>query len=330
MALRHRFRSLWVAVVATAVFWVACSVQAETKDPRFITIGTGGVTGVYYPAGIAICRLVNRARKENGIRCSVDSTSGSIYNLNALRDGELDLAIVQSDWQYHAYTGTSVFKGRGPFKGLRSVLSLHSEPLTIVARRDSGIRKFADLKGKRVNIGAPGSGQQATLEVLMHQMGWTMNDFAQVSEIKPSEQSQALCDNRIDAFVYTVGHPSGAIKEATSSCDSVLVTVDNPAVRALVRESPYYSAAIIPGGMYRGNPKDVKTFGVRATLVTRADVPDEVIYSVVKAIFENFEEFKEQHPAFEHLEKKAMVSEGLSAPLHAGALHYYRQVGLLR
>ncbi len=294
---------------------------------EFITIGTGGVTGVYYPTGGAICRLMNKNRKETGIRCSVESTGGSVYNINTIREGELEFGVAQSDWQYHAYHGTSKFADAGPFEDLRAVFSIHPEPFTVVARADAGITNFSDLEGKRVNIGNPGSGQRGTMEVLMDAMGWTTDNFALATELKASEQSAALCDNQIDAMVYTVGHPSGSIQEATTSCDSVLVTVDGPAVEELINNNDYYRSAIIPGGMYRGNPDDVSTFGVGATLVTSANVSDDAVYALVSAVFDNFEDFKKLHPAFAHLKPEEMISAGLSAPLHPGALRYYREQG---
>ncbi len=314
------------AAVAAAVTIGSAAAHAES----FITIGTGGVTGVYYPTGGAICRLVNKMRKDTGIRCSVESTGGSIYNLNTIREGELEFGVAQSDWQYHAYNGTSKFKDQGPFKDLRAVFSIHPEPFTVVARADAGIKTFADLKGKRVNIGNPGSGQRGTMEVLMKALGWTTSDFALATELKASEQSAALCDNQIDAMVYTVGHPSGSIQEATTSCDSVLVPVEGPAVDKLVADNSFYRTATIPGGMYRGNPNDVNTFGVGATLVTSAKVPDEVVYTVVKAVFDNFDDFKKLHPAFANLSEKQMISDGLSAPLHPGAVKYYKERGWLK
>ncbi len=295
----------------------------------FVTIGTGGVTGVYYPTGGAICRLVNKGRKAHGIRCSVESTGGSVYNLNTIAAGELDMGVAQSDWQYHAYHGTSKFKDAGPNKDLRAVFSVHPGPFTVVARKDSGIKTFADLKGKRVNIGNPGSGQRGTMEVVMKALGWTNADFKLASELKSAEQSQALCDNKIDAMVFTVGHPSGSIKEATTSCDSVIVEVSGPVIDKLIKENDYYRTATIPGGMYRGTDSDVKTFGVGATFVTSAKVPEIVIYNVVKAVFENFEDFKKLHPAFSVLKKEEMIKDGLSAPLHKGAIKYYKEAGLM-
>ena len=301
-------------------------VQAEQT---FVTIGTGGVTGVYYPTGGAICRLVNKTRKEHGIRCSVESTGGSVYNLNTIRAGELDMGVAQSDWQYHAYNGTSKFKAKGPNKDLRAVFSVHPEPFTVVARKDSGIKKFEQLKGKRVNIGNPGSGQRGTMEVVMGIYGWKKKDFKLASELKSAEQSKALCDNKVDAMVFTVGHPSGSIKEASTSCDSVLVEVASPKIDKLVMKNDYYRHAVIPGGMYRGTPEDTKTFGVGATFVTSAKVPENVIYNVVKAVFTNFDQFKKLHPAFANLKKEEMIKDGLSAPLHKGAIKYYKEAGLM-
>ncbi len=209
------------------------------------------------------------------------------------------------------------------------MFSLHAEPFTVVARADSGIATFDDLKGKRVNVGNPGSGQRSTMEMLMAAKGWTMNDFALVSELKSAEQAQALCDDKIDAMVFTVGHPSGSIQEATTSCAARLIPVTGPEVDQLLAQNPYDVKSVIPGGMYPGNDQDVETFGVKATLVTRADVPDDVVYEVTKAVFEHLDEFKKLHPAFAALQKQEMVAQALSAPLHPGAAKYYKEAGLM-
>ncbi len=316
--------------IATGLFALGTLMGGTAMaQETFISIGTGGVTGVYYPAGGAICRLVNRDRAEHGIRCGVESTGGSIFNLNAIRSGELEFGVAQSDWQYHAFNGTSQFEETGPFEGLRAVFSLHPEPFTVVARADSGITNFEDLAGKRVNIGNPGSGQRGTMDVVMEAMGWTLDTFAQATELPPAEQSLALCDNNVDAIVYTVGHPSGAIQEATTACDTVLVNVDNDAIRALVEERDYYRMATIPGGMYRGTAEDVTTFGVGATFVSSDAVSEEVAYQVVRAIFENLDQFTALHPALASLDPAEMVGDGLSAPLHDGAARYFREAGLM-
>ena len=321
--------STMALAVAVGAFALTTTESAEAADQKFITIGTGGITGVYYPTGGAICRLVNKGRKDHGVRCSVESTGGSVYNLNTIRAGELDMGVAQSDWQFHAYNGTSKFKGAGANKNLRAVFSVHPEPFTVVARKDSGIKNFMDLKGKRVNVGNPGSGQRGTMEVLMSALGWTMSDFKLASELKSSEQSKALCDNKIDAMVFTVGHPSGSIKEATTTCDTVLVTVDGKAVDKLVKDNDYYRTATIPGGMYRGNDSDTKTFGVGATFVSSTAAPNDVVYVVVKSVFQNFDSFRKLHPAFANLNPEEMVKDGLSAPVHDGAKKFYKEAGLM-
>ena len=316
-------------LAAVAAASTALAAGAVSAQQTFIAIGTGGVTGVYYPTGGAICRLVNRDRAEHGVRCGVESTGGSVFNINAIRGGELEFGVAQSDWQFHAFNGTSRFEEQGAFEELRAVFSVHPEPFTVVARADAGISTFEDLQGKRVNVGNPGSGQRGTMEVLMGAMGWTMDDFAVASELQAAEQSQALCDNNIDAMIYTVGHPSGSIQEATTACDSVLVTVANDAVTQLVEENSFYRTATIPGGMYRGNDSDVETFGVGATFVTSADVPEEVVYTVVSAVFENLDQFRGLHPAFANLDAETMANDSLSAPLHPGAERYFREAGLI-
>lgn len=306
------------------------TLAAPAFATEYVTIGTGGVTGVYYPTGGSICRLVNKDKKVHGVRCSVESTGGSVYNINTIRAGELEMGVAQSDWQFHAYNGTSKFEEKGPFKELRAIFSVHPEPFTVVARADSGIKNFDDLKGKRVNIGNPGSGQRGTMEVVMKAKGWNESTFAVASSLKASEQSKALCDNKIDAMVYVAGHPSGSIKEATTTCDSNIVNVKGPVIDKLIKDNPYYRTATIPGGMYKGNGEDVTTFGVGATFVTSSKVPEKVVYTVVKSVFENFDAFKKLHPAFANLKKEEMVKDGLSAPLHAGALKYYKEVGLIK
>ncbi|MDX1513376.1 MAG: TAXI family TRAP transporter solute-binding subunit [Gammaproteobacteria bacterium] len=305
---------------------VAISTPAVLAE-SFVTIGTGGQTGVYYVVGQSICKLVNRGQKDHGIKCTAPSTGGSVANLNAIRAGEQDMGVAQSDWQYHAYNGTSKFSDQGPFKELRSVFSVHPEPFTVIARTDSGIKSFDDLKGKRVNVGNPGSGQRGTMEVLMEAKGWKMDDFKLASELKSAEQAQALCDNKVDAIVFTVGHPNGSIQEATTSCDAIVVPVTGAEVDKLVSENPFYAKATIPGGMYKGTDSDVSTFGVKATFVSSTKTDEKTIYEVVKAVFDNFDRFKRLHPAFEHLDPKQMIKDGTSAPIHDGAAKYFNEKG---
>ncbi|WP_102109961.1 TAXI family TRAP transporter solute-binding subunit [Oceaniglobus roseus] len=299
------------------------AAQAE----EFITIGTAGQTGVYYVVGQSVCQLVNRNTDRHGLRCTAPATGGSIANLNGLRAGDLSFGVVQSDWQYHALNGTSTFADAGPDPKLRSVLSAHADVVTVLARADAGIETLQDLKGKKVNIGNPGSGSRATAEVLLDTIGIEVSDLALASELKSAEQSAALCDDKVDAIMFSAGHPVGNITEATVSCDTRFLQVNGPEVQALVAETPYYSPAVIPAGTYRGQPEEIESFGPLATLVTSADTDEEAVYEVVKAIFDNFDRFCGLHPAFANLKPEDMISNGIIAPLHPGAERYYREQG---
>lgn len=316
-------------LAAGLAFGGILATPANAAEQTFVSIGTGGVTGVYYPTGGAICRLVNKGRKQHGIRCSVESTGGSVYNINTIRGGELDMGVAQSDWQYHAYNGTGkeAFIKAGPFKELRAVFSVHPEPISIIARADSGIKHIDDLVGKRVNIGNPGSGTEATWNVVWNALGHSKDDLKLASQMKSAETPGALCDNKIDAFFWLVGNPAALNKEATTTCDAVFAEVNGPKIDKLLADNSFYRHAIIPGGMYRGNPKDVPTFGVGATFVTSSAVPEKVIYEIVKAVFDNFEDFKKLHPAFGVLKENEMIKDALSAPLHKGAVKYYKERG---
>jgi uncharacterized protein len=320
----QRIGSSRLAIAALCA--LAALVAPARAEQKFVTIGTGGVTGVYYAVGGAICRLMNKNRAETGLRCSVESTGGSVFNANAIKSGELDFGLAQSDVQFNAA------KGEGPFKNnadpdLRAVFSVHPEPFTVLARKDVGVKQFADFKGKRFNIGNPGSGTLASMEELLKQLGWTKADFSLAAELKADEQGTALCDNKIDGFFYGVGHPSAAIQDPTIACGAKLISLTGPAVDALVKEHPYYARATIPGGMYANNPDPTQTYGVLATVVTSAKVSDDTVYALVKAVFENFDEFKKLHPAFATLDPKAMIKNGLSAPLHPGAVKFYKEKG---
>ncbi|MGE4532888.1 MULTISPECIES: TAXI family TRAP transporter solute-binding subunit [Halomonas] len=320
---RHAFSAAAFTGALLGAAMVASPAVAQ--EEKFITIGTGGQTGVYYVVGQSVCRLVNRLEDAN-IKCNAPSTGGSVANVNGIKSGELDMGVVQSDVQYQAYNGTGNFEGE-PYEDLRAVFRVHGEPLTLLARADSGIETLDDLEGKRVNIGNPGSGQRNTMEVVMEAKGWDMDTFSLASQLDAAEQAAALADNNIDAMVYVVGHPNGSIQEATTTVDSRLIPLNDEAIDGIVEEYPYYSKSVIPGGLYKGNDEDVETFGVAATFVTTAEADEEVVYQTVKAIFDNFDRFTQLHPAFQNLDPEEMVSQGLSAPLHDGAARYYREQG---
>lgn len=317
--------------VMGAVFTAMNPASAHAKTV-FVTIGTGGITGVYYPTGGAICKMINDKRDTYGIRCTVEATGGSVFNINAVLAGDLEFGIAQSDRQYQAVKGEAEWKDKGPQKDLRAVFSLHPEAVTLVAAEDAGIKTIADLKGKRVNIGNPGSGQlQNSIDVL-ESFGINWEKDIKAEQAKAAEAPGLLQDGRIDAFFYTVGHPSGAIKEATAGHRKVrFVPIDGPPLEALLKKYPYYAKAMIPIAMYEGaaNKENVPTVGVKATFVTSAKTPDHVVYAIVKEIFDNLDAFKTLHPAYEVLTKPSML-EGLSAPFHPGAEKYFKEKGLLK
>ena len=334
-----RAREFFGNGLATAIITIALLLgwmgETHAAKKRFVSIGTGGPTGVYFAAGNAICRLVHKEAAEgrakgrkHGLRCSAPSTNGSTYNISEIAAGELEFGVAQSDWQYHAYNCSN--DKVKCFKELRSVFSIHGEPFHLIAGKDSGIRSWGDLKGKRVNIGNPGSGHRGTMEVLMAATGTTAADFAKAAELTSDQQSEALCQGDIDAFVYTVGVPNAGVTVATDGCEARILDLNGPAEQELVRSKPFYVFTRIPKGTYRTTVVPVTTFGVVATLVTGAQVPEEDVYEVVRAVMEHISELRQLHPAFAQLNPKKMISDGLSAPLHPGPAKYYREKGWLK
>jgi TRAP transporter TAXI family solute receptor len=320
---------LYASIAAAALAAAGFGAPAVAQQ-KFVTIGTGGVTGVYYAAGGAICRLVNKDRAKHNIRCSVESTGGSVFNVNTIKAGELDLGFSQSDVQYNALKGESQFKAAGAYGDLRALFSVHPEPFTVVARKELNAKTLADLKGRRFNVGNPGSGTRASMEELMSAIGWKMGDFSLASELKADEHGPALCDGKIDGFFYGVGHPSANIQDPTTSCGAKLLSITGPAVDQLVASRPFYARVTIPGGLYPNNPDPAQTYGVLATVVASSKTSADSVYQVVKAVFDNFEEFKKLHPALAHLKPENMIKDGLSAPLHDGAVRYYKEKGWIK
>ena len=294
---------------------------------QYITIGTGGVTGVYYPTGGAICRMMNKVKKETKIKCSVESTGGSVYNINNIKNGELDFGIAQSDVVYQATYGTGKFKNK-PYKDLRVVMSIHPELLTFVVRKDSGIESLKDIEHKRINIGNPGSGNEATVNLLFSQPGLNNIHFNKEG-LKAAESPNALKDKKIDGYFYMVGHPTANIKDAANSTAIDLINIDGKEAQKLVKEKPYYAFGVIPAGMYKGVNHDTKTYGVKAVLVTNNKMSNKAVHSMVKAILDNFSKFKRLHPAYKNLTKKDLLKGFDLKIMHPGAKQAFKEAGLL-
>lgn len=318
-------------ILGAALFFGTMASLGSTAMAKttFVTIGTGGITGVYYPTGGAIAKMVNKKRDQYGIRATVESTGGSVFNVNAVMGGDLDFGVVQSDRQYQAMEGMAEWSDKGKQSDLRAVFSIHPESVTLVAAVESGINNISDLKGKIVNIGNPGSGQRQNAIDALTAVGIDFEKDIKAESVKAAEAPGLLQDGRIDAFFYTVGHPSGAIKEATSGARKVVIA-DITGVEGLLAKYPYYANASIPKAIYPSaeNTNDAITFGVKATFVTSAKVSADTVYAITKEVFDNFEEFKKLHPAYAHLTKESMLT-GLSAPIHPGAMKYYKEAGLM-
>jgi TRAP transporter TAXI family solute receptor len=326
----QKFFSIILVVLLGLTLSVSFGLDDVQAKTTFVTIGTGGITGVYYPTGGAIAKTVNNKRDVYGIRCTVESTGGSVFNVNAVMSGDLDFGVVQSDRQYQAINGLAEWEKAGKQEDLRAVFSIHPEAVTLVAAADAGIKTFADLKGKRVNIGNVGSGQRQNSIDALTANGMDFKKDIKHENIKAAEAPGLLQDGRIDAFFYTVGHPAGAIKEATAGARKTLFIAITK-VDTLTSQYPYYVKTNILKKYYESaqNTDDVETFGVKATFVTSAKVPDDVVYAVTKEIFDNFDDFKTLHSAYENLTKEEMLT-GLSAPIHPGAMKYYKEAGLMK
>ena len=302
-------------------------LSTQLFSSEFITIGTGSVTGIYYTTGGSICRLVNKY-KDSTIRCSIQSTEGSLYNLNSVNNKDLDFAIVQSDILYQASHNKNNFKNSS-YSKVKSIMAIYPELLTLVTKKDANINTIMDIKDKRINLGSSGSGNETTALTLFNEIGLTKNDLKEASSYNASEMSDALKNNKIDGYFYMVGHPTSTIKDSSSSVNIKIIPIENEITNKLIEKYPYFTKGNIPGGIYKGQVEDIPTFGVKAVLVVNEKVNEKIVYALVKAILENFDEFKKLHPAYSNITKESLL-EGISTPLHEGAKKYYEEIGLIK
>lgn len=319
---------LAAAIMACTV--AGCMAVSVVLAPAPVTLATGTPGGVYHPVGNAVCRMFNLANEHQAMPCVAVSSDGSVANIRRIERGESTFGLSQTDVAYAAFHGEGPFAAAGPDPKLRMLIGLYPEAFTVIARADTGIRDFQDLRDKRLGIGKSGAGYTFTRDVVLGFYGWTISGAERVLELGPAEQNQALCSDKVDAIIFQAGHPNGLTQEATTGCPARLVRVSGPPIDRLLAAHPYYVASVIPGGMYAGNPDNVSTIGTQAVLVTTSDQPDELAYGVVKAVFENFADFRRLHPALLTLDLKGMVPSEAVIPIHPGALRYYRQAGLLR
>jgi len=302
---------------------------AQVTGRADVVIGTASPVDIDYPLGGSICRLFNFDTPRHGLRCAEVASAGPAANLESLRSGRIDIGIVPSDVLADAVAGEGRYAPWGPAVDLRVLFAGHADIFTLVARQGSGVRTLADLRGKRVSIGSPGSRARAGMDRVMAALGLARADFAELRELSSAEQNRAFCANQLDAIIYSVGHPNGLIRDATLTCRGRLVAVTGPAIDRMLSEYTQFERAVIPGGTYPVNPADVPTFGVRAVVVTTARMPDTVAYEITRAAFDRFGDFRRLHPAFEALSVAVMVRSAGRAPVHAGAARYYREHGWL-
>lgn len=316
----------WFKHIVCSLCLLGLSGVSLASENRIVSLGTGGETGLYYPTGGALCRLVNLTRQEHGIRCVVNTSPGSVANLERVSEGDLDLGIAEAGQLHDAVIQPQTV----PETELRTLFKLFPEYISIVSRRDSGVQTLDDLRGKRINIGRKNSSQEVTFKLLMAARGWQWDDFAEIHHLAPAQQADALCTNQIDVTFYVVGHPSGAVKEALRDCDSRLLSLSPIDISSLKQRNPFYQSSIISSMLYTPLKQDITTAGVSAVLFSRADLPDEVAYALVKTLFSQFDRFRAMHPAFTGLVKTDLVNGTMAAPLHPGAERYYREAGLLQ
>jgi len=314
-------------VVFTSVLF---STTGLAQGQTTVTIATGQFGGLYHLVGGAICHILNENRTKHGLTCTVDITSGSIDNIKLLRNGEVQLALVQSDWQHAAFKGVGPFKTAGSFGALRSVWAVYVEDFTIVARDETDAKTLDDLKGKRIYLGPQGSGRRQTMQVVMGILGWADDAITDIAEFKASNPAEALCDDEFDAFVYTIGNPNPTVQEAISTCRANLLTITHPGLERFAEKKPYYVTSVIPGDTYSDHSADISTLGLVATLVTSNEVPSAIIYELTQGFFGNLEELKKSYPLIATLNPRQRASTGLTAPLHDGSLQYFSELGLIK
>ena len=311
---------------AFAASLLAAGAAPHAKAARTVLFGGGAAGGIHTRAARRICALANE-HGGDAYACIARPTRASVFNIRAVAAGLMDFGLARSDLGHQAFNGLGAWQG-APVAGLRSVFGLHRETVLLVTRADTGIAGVADLRGRTVNIGRPGSGPRGNAEDVLRLHGIDRNRDIETRSLKLEHAARALVEGTVDAFFCTVGNPAAAVTEAADAIDMVIVPTDSEAVRRFVAASPYYVMATLEPGTYRGVTAPVATYAVAATVVTGAAVAEDLVYGVARAVFEELDGLRSAHPALRGLEPAAML-EGLPAPLHPGAARYYRERGWL-
>ncbi|MDA8229856.1 MAG: TAXI family TRAP transporter solute-binding subunit [Magnetospirillum sp.] len=317
-----------LAVVAVAAIAVLAVDSASAGERRELVIASGEVTGYYYPVAGALCRVLNKD-KPHGYTCVVAPTSGSAANVAALRSGEADLAILQSRAASLAATGGEGFKD-GPFPELRAVMSLHDESALALTRSGSGVEQLRDLKGKRVNLGRPGSFQRTMADAVLAAGGLSEGDMAPVVELDTADAAQELCDGNIDAAFFSGVHPMTEAASAIEQCGAVPVPLGGKSLETTLKQSPWLAKTVIKGDTYDGLREDRPALAVTAVLVATTRLPADEVYDILKEIHANFPALVRLHPVLNGLTKKRSARDGIAIPLHEGAAKFYADSGLAK
>ena len=315
--------------IALAASLLTVGIDARAKE-KFIALGTGSPNGTYFPVGRGICELVNGTRTVHGVRCIAYNTGGSVYNIQAITSGELEMGITRSDLAFQSYEGINAFKAIGPNADIRAITTLYAMPIAVLVRKDAGIETFADLVGKRINIGNQGSGKRSVSELILSQMGWEKGDFSAALELNTKQMGKAFCDGNVDILIEGLGNPSKFYEQMVGECEGKFLTVPKEVIDKIKKDFPYFATLDIPGGIYTDTPNPVGTFGFKATLVTKKSLSDETVYDVTSAVFDAFERFQEKHPSLKLVDPLSMATNGIFIPLHPGAERYFKERGYVK
>jgi len=318
----HRF----FQIIGLLVSLLLIASGASAADQTSYTLGTGGEQGCYYAVGKALARL---ASQKHGLRLKAESTSGSVANINSVLNGQMTFGIAQSDRALQAISGKAEWAKSGPRNDLRAICGLYNETVMLVASGPSGIKECRDLRGKRVAIGAPGSGIRQNSMDALNSCHLTTKDLALAAPLNAEEASQKLQAGQLDGFFYTAGHPNQVIGNAAKGRVKVKL-IGFPDVcrdKQFCYVKAWAPLDIYPGLLNKGY--ELPTCGVKAVLVTSAKTPEKVVYQIAELIGQNIDALKRMHPSLRRLELYKLV-EDLHAPLHPGAIRYYKEKGIAK
>ncbi len=287
---------------------------------KFLNIATGGTSGTYYPIGGALAEILNKEIPD--MNASAQSTGATVANINMLQEGSVDLAIVQNDITYYAANGVEMFKDK-KVDNLRGLAVLYPETCQIVTLESNGIKNVADLKGKRVAVGAAGSGAEANARQILEAYGITYDDIDE-QYLSFGEAASALKDGNVDAAFLTAGYPTAAVQDISSQNKIALVPLDNDKVDALIAKYPYYTKTIIPAGTYAGVETETTAVSVMAMLVASDKVDDQMGYDIVKAFFGNLDRIKAAHSVGNLITKEGAM-KGMPIQMNAGAEKFFKE-----